>query len=196
MRTQACTEDQFLSDVKDHALTIIRDDGVSRHMRFRRPGTMCYGFDIIAWPGYLCYTGDMGCFVFQRVDDMLTFFRGKSEGPLSINLGYWSEKLEAAQIHGGFEKFSNERFIERVWEVVAEDEDATDEMRHAIKDALQWCETPQDLHNAIRDFEWNGETYFSDVWEWNCNEYDFRFVWCCYAIVWGIRVYDEFKKVK
>ena len=27
-------------------------------------------FDIVTWPGYLCYSGDMGCFVFTRLPDM------------------------------------------------------------------------------------------------------------------------------
>ena len=30
----------------------------------------------------------------------------------------------------------------------------------------------------------------SDFWEVNLYQYTYHFVWCCYAIVWGIHQYD------
>jgi hypothetical protein len=33
---QQCTEDQFLQDAGSHVMTVIRDDGVHRHLRFRK----------------------------------------------------------------------------------------------------------------------------------------------------------------
>lgn len=50
---------------------------------------------------YLCYTGDMGTYVFQRLTDMFEFFRTDREykkrngGKLAVNLSYWGEKLQA-----------------------------------------------------------------------------------------------------
>ncbi len=44
--------------------------------------------------GFLCYTGDMGTFVFRRLEDMFAFFRTRSAQAAtacSINLGYWAE---------------------------------------------------------------------------------------------------------
>ena len=70
-----CTEQSFLKDVAEHQMTVLRDDGVNRHVQFRRPGTICMGFELITWPGYLCYTGDMGTYVFRRLEDMFEFFR-------------------------------------------------------------------------------------------------------------------------
>ena len=67
--------DQFTSDIAQHQMQVIRDDGVSRHLRFKRPNTMCMHFDLLTWPGYLCYTGDMGTYVFRRLEDMFPFFR-------------------------------------------------------------------------------------------------------------------------
>lgn len=32
-----CTEQSFLKDVANHQMTVIRDDGVNRHTRFKRP---------------------------------------------------------------------------------------------------------------------------------------------------------------
>lgn len=59
-------EARFPSDIATHRMTVIKDDGVYRHLRFRRPDTNCYSFDILTWPGYLAYVGDMGDYVFQR----------------------------------------------------------------------------------------------------------------------------------
>lgn len=69
------TEETFLADVAAHQIHVLRDDGVHRHIRFKRPGTYCMQFDLITWPGYLCYTGDMGTYVFNRLEDMFEFFR-------------------------------------------------------------------------------------------------------------------------
>ena len=67
----AATDDtvaRFQHDIATHQVVILRDDGVYRHIRFKRPTTMCMHFDLVTWPGYLCYSGDMGCFVFSRLD--------------------------------------------------------------------------------------------------------------------------------
>src|SRR5690348_13144744 len=94
-------EQWFLKDVSTHEMIVIRDDGANRHIRFKRPGTSCMYFDLITWPGYLCYTGDMGTYVFSRLEDMFEFFRtdrdyNKRKGrELSINPKYWGEKLQA-----------------------------------------------------------------------------------------------------
>ena len=41
----------FAEDVAEHELTVRRDDGLYRHLRFQKPGTWIYGFDLITWPG-------------------------------------------------------------------------------------------------------------------------------------------------
>jgi hypothetical protein len=93
--------EEFIKDVSQHKMQILRDDGLYRHIRFKRENTSCYYFDLITWPGALCYTGDMGTFVFSRIPDMFEFFRtdGEKGADLRINPGYWSEKLLA--VDGG-----------------------------------------------------------------------------------------------
>ncbi|WNP36206.1 hypothetical protein RN333_08395 [Enterobacter kobei] len=86
------TDTRFLLDAAHHRLDVIRDDGVYRHLRMKDPGTSCYYYDIITWPGYLTVTGDMGTWTFSRTHDMFRFFGGWTG---EINTGYWSEKLEA-----------------------------------------------------------------------------------------------------
>lgn len=91
-RRQFDTSSRFLVDTAFHRLEIIRDDGLYRHLRMKQPGTSCYYFDVITWPGYLTVTGDMGTWTFSRIADMFDFFGPWQDG---INTGYWSEKLEA-----------------------------------------------------------------------------------------------------
>lgn len=199
MTTNVCTEQQFINDTKCHTLQIIRDDGVSRSLRFRKPGTTCYGFDIITWPGYLCYTGDMGCFVFSRTEDMLSFFRDKgSSDPLRITPQYWAEKLQAVDRNGGYQEFSFERFCEVVNSIAEQDEDATDELKQAVAEMLDDCggESAETCYRAASEFEWEDEQYFTDFYEHSLMEYTFHYIWCCYALVWGIRQYDAVKAAK
>jgi hypothetical protein len=58
-------------------------------------------------------------------------------------------------------------------------------------------------HERLRDFEWfydgsdswdyhspgTPSVQISDSWEWDLREFDGRFLWCCWAIVWGIEQY-------
>ena len=100
IRRQIDTSTRFLLDTAFHRLEIIRDDGLYRHLRMKQPGTSCYYFDIITWPGYLTVTGDMGTWTFSRIADMFDFFGPWQDG---INTGYWSEKLEAGAGHSACE---------------------------------------------------------------------------------------------
>jgi hypothetical protein len=120
MSRYECTVDRFLEDVKDHELTIIHDEGLNRHIRMKRPQSSSYYYDIITWNGYLTICGDMGTYVFRRIEDMFQFFqmddndfnKSKTE-PLSINPGYWGEKLEAFPKRG-YKEYSQDKFMENV----------------------------------------------------------------------------------
>lgn len=88
----------FRADCADHKLTIKRDDGLYRHLRFTSADSEnlgCYWFDIHTAPGILTFHGDAGTWVFARTADMLTFFRGHR-----VNPGYWAEKVIANDRHG------------------------------------------------------------------------------------------------
>lgn len=228
--SRSCTPEDvlpsFVKDIAEHQMEVIRDEGAHRHLRFKRPGTSVYWFDIITWPGVLTIDGDMGTFVFKRLHDMFEFFRtdigyGNSTGRQHfINPGYWSEKLAAVCRHG-YEKFEPEVFRERVKEEFdqwvesekpydgADDEycpqaarEAFDAAKAELWERLEYevlsCADDGDVraYDAAREFQWEeGGWHFSmeDCWEWNCNQYSFHFIWCCYAIVWAIRRYDESK---
>jgi len=214
-----CPESRFLRDVEKHEMIVIRDDGISRHIRFKKPGTSCMHFDLITWPGYLCYTGDMGTYVFQRLEDMFEFFRTdrrhitlRDGRTLAINPGYWGEKLQAVERSGNggcYLEFSEERFNEAVignlihW-IRGNAHRTTKEERRDL-----WEAVVSDVINAdgdsggyrkqcaAHDFDHhvNDRIYFcfQDFFEHNVLDYTHSFIWCCYALAWGVAKYDEAK---
>lgn len=203
-----CNEESFLKDVKDHEMIVVRDDGLYRHITFKRPGTNCYRFDLVTWPGYLAYTGDMGSYVFSRLPDMFEFFRtdreyDKGDG-LAINLSYWGEKLEAVDTVAGYRKWSREKFKERASEHFEEwldneglDEDdiqkAREDFEYDVLDRLA-VGGANHAYTIMRDFAFDGEYPFQDFWEVNTEEYTYNYLWCCYALAYGIQQYDLTKE--
>lgn len=203
------TESSFLKDVAIHKMDILRDEGVYRHLRFKRPESMNMQFDLITWPGHLCYTGDMGTFVFERANDMFAFFRtsghGTSDNKLYINTGYWGEKCVAIDKTDGIHQYSPDRFMEQVNEWIAEqlEDEEDEEYKAALIDAVQddlldYAEDGEhEVRNRLRDFEFEyygrSKLEISDTFEWVLTEKSLRFVWCCYALSWGIQQYDAAK---
>lgn len=188
------TEASFLKDVATHVMTLKKDEGLYRHVTFQRPLTNCYRFDLVTWPGYLAYSGDMGCYVFSRIPDMFEFFRpdeGKEE--LRINLGYWGEKVEARD-RDGVREYSAERFIEHVQRHL-DDSEASDRDRRAAKYEVmdKAHDNQHEAYSAAMRFKGPDGTKFADFWECNSDEYTYRFIWCCYALSWGIKQYDAIK---
>jgi hypothetical protein len=203
MKDEQFSED-FLKSVADHKMEIIRDDGINRHIRFKRPDTYCMGFDLITWPGYLCYTGDMGTYVFTRVQDMFTFFRrGDNAPPFRISFGYWAEKATGVDSCDGLRKYSPEMFQEVVKERLencCEDLDPEDAkgLRSDVDELILYHSHngEYDARTAVDEFEWidsdgNRIELFTDFWEVNLKEFTFRFLWCCHALEWAIGIYDS-----
>jgi len=196
------TAEKFLSDVKKHQISIINDDGVNRHIRYKIPGTSNTYFDLITWKGHLCYTGDMGTYVFSRIEDMFEFFRQKK---LQINPQYWSEKcLSESRFGEGIRQFSRDNFEDAVrFEfrnfIEYQRQDMTDiaafgrRMRsiwQEINDRLFGCENEYEAMDAAYSFDEDGFR-MDDFWEHTITEYTYHFIWCLYAIVWGIQQYDS-----
>lgn len=185
-----CTEQHFLNDVSGHTMKVVHDNGVHRHLRFDNNGSAICHFNITTWPGYLCVSGDMGCYVFARIPDMFLFFRSDND-KLTINPDYWSEKCYAID-KNGLETFNPETLKARIraW---MDDCSADEELRTAVERNVM-CAAHDGEHEAISaamSFSHHGCCVFQDFWEVNCKEYTFQFIWCCYAIVWGIRQYDQ-----
>lgn len=193
--------EDFERDVAQHQMKVLRDDGVDRHIRFSRPGTRIYCFDLITWPGHLCYTGDMGTFVFSRTNDMFEFFRrhpGFSPGR-SIPIEYWAQKVLACPVPG-IREWSADKFrsdvreyfeeakkegqwteaqAQRLWEFVEEEV-----LSRAVDGMI-------DASEALNEFDHDGFS-FVEV-EFNSSVWTHHFMWCCHALEWAIGVYDAAK---
>jgi len=145
---------RFAADVAKHRMLINHDHGLYRHLQFRVPDTGMYWFDLLTWPGALCVNGDMGTFVFARLDDMFEFFRG----PGDINASYWAEKVRAGS---GVKAYSSDLFVKKVRDYVTDhlrDEGATKSVRRRLTEAVEadvlydgtgW-ESEQEARNARR----------------------------------------------
>lgn len=200
---------RFLKDTAAHELEVLLDNGLHRHMRFRRPGTGVYGFDIVTWPGYLAISGDMGASLFTRLPDMLEFFRGKPDGDLVINPAYWAEKCVAND--GEKQEFRmellrayvKEHYDAHVAEHRTEDNQppawAADLWEEIEDEVLNRVDDYQSTTSAIQrmdEFEPAAERYeryrFVDAWESasSLETWTFQFVWRLYAIAHAVRAYD------
>jgi hypothetical protein len=210
MSAYQCSEERVLKDLASHEMQVIRDEGVHRHIRFKRPDSGSYWFDLITWPGTLCIDGDCGTYVFRRLDDMFEFFRTDREYlerkgcQLAIDPGYWGEKLQSISKFGeGFKEFSEQRFRDAVkeeFDAWVESDDPTDDAKAALweelEDRVLSCASDGHIRavDAAIAFEPDdGEVMFEmrDFWEHRLEDYTFHFIWCCYAIAWGIKKYDE-----
>lgn len=211
MKEYACTQEQFLKDVNDHQIEIIQDNGTMRLIRFKKEDSRNYWFDLITWPGQLCISGDCGTYVFSRIPDMFQFFRmdeRDKDKELSINPGYWGEKLQSIGTNAGYKEFDEEVFRERVkyhfdnyMADDAEDDDVKEELWNAIEgEVLSFMyDGEYEAYSRIHNFSYespNGENYrFIDFFDsGSTDSYTVNFIWCLYAIVWGIKKYDEAMK--
>ena len=184
------TKESFLKDVESHNIAVLRDDGVYRHLRFAKPDTNVQMFDIVTWPGTLCYTGDMGTYVFSRLYGMFEFFRD-SKGELRINESYWAEKVDASD-RDGVTKFSNDAFKAAVLHHCELYEFSKDDLQEVNDELLaNHYSNGYAAHDAATNFKTSSGRGFGDFWEYNTTEYMHRYLWCCHAIVWGIGKYNS-----
>lgn len=213
------TKEGFLKDTADHVMEILHEDPLElyRHIRFRKPGTMCMHFDLITWPGYLCYTGDMGTYVFRRLEDMFQFFRSDRPDPFEwIDKRYWAEKLEASDKGDGHREFDKKAFKREItvqrrklfvehckhadkdirkefWDSFDEVFDAADEGEHRVYAAVQdWEFNIYTMQPSIRAMKRN-RVYLDTSDFPDCKTYTHRFRWCCFALAWGTQKYDKAK---
>lgn len=203
MSTETDIAARFTAETAQHQMTILRNDGLYRHVRFMHvapnPETgklersSFYWFDLLTWPGCLTVNGDCGTFTFSRTEDMFEFFRGGR-----INPQYWAEKVRG---NANLQCYSTERFREHVMDVAAEREAEWPGLTEAAEREIfgpysEWnTEFEDGAREALADFRF-GDTFpaegfrFTDTWQWELGDWDWQFLWCCHAIQWGIWQYD------
>lgn len=194
MRRDSQMRTRFAKDTAGFKMTIAVDDDLYRHVRFRpTDGTSMYWFDLHTSPGVLMVRGDMGTYVFSRVDDMFAFFRGERINPV-----YWAEKLVAdsgvrrydaakvsamvkAEFDGVKADYSpQERRV--LWECLERDVLSHVDDEHRTKEAL---------FGFISYDSPRFELYIES--EDEITDYTAQFLWSLWAIVRGIRKYDAEK---
>lgn len=202
---------RFERETAEHEMTVLHDDGLYRHLRFRAPSHGMYWFDLITVPGSLIFQGDGESFVFRRIEDMFDFFRG----PIGrINPHYWSEKLTDGEDR--VMRYDRELFeacvrqdiagrddlpglADAVQDEILDSEDLDyEESARRVVDEFRFYRNEADRHGGMRrvdgvmtwvpakapDFE------FHDTWEWGVRDYHWWYLWALHAIVWGIAQYD------
>lgn len=198
---EAEVRERFDQEAGAHRMRVFHDDGVYRHLRFNRPGTWCYGYDLVTWPGFLTISGDVGDYTFSRVHDMFSFFRGGR-----INPDYWAQKIPNRDAAAGTRRYRPGLVKPRVMEWYDDyvrdhdlSEDEAGELRAALDEQVFWY--VEDLYSRDRavgrlmEFEWRGPDGMVrlgdwEPYEWTLDEWDHVYLWSCWAIVQGIAQYD------
>lgn len=192
--------ERFHAGIEGCEPEILLDQGLYRHIRFKKGTPFGEWFELVTWPGRLTITGGRPAYTFSRLLDMFEFFRGDAPNP-----GYWSEKVIA---YGQPTKvYSVEALKEMLQETAAEHEEDFPGLTIALQSHFfdGWevdAELEDSARLALRDFEFperfdrkKDAPYFqfTDTWEWNLHDWDFHYLWACHAIPWGIAQYDKLK---
>lgn len=183
-RREAEVKFRIAKDLCEHVITTKNCDGLYRHYRCQKPGTWNMGFDIVTWPGSLCYTGDMGDYLFQRADDMIAFMRTACN-----DHRYAAEKCVADG--DGIKEFSEERFEEiladelkerKTFRVMRQGSYRDESVANAVEEIRQQYSEYNLPHDATKAM------YESGLWDGcdmpSCEVYTFHFLWALHAIKW------------
>lgn len=217
------TKETFLENVKDHKMEILNDSGIYRTIRFGEPDTYCRHFFLTTWDGHLTISGDMGTYTFERTHDMFKFFNGKYINPSywseKLRAGahrHWeiAEEFDAEALKEiVFEEFNDywspsdieedlnlySEGYEGYDDLVEKKEEMKEEMLEC-KEELQWTldniNNIQQAYGELDNFECNGFKFHPDFFidGFSPTKYTYHYLWCCYAIQWGIGVYNEYKE--
>lgn len=193
--------ERFRKDVSGHQMEVVLDapEGPHRHLRFRRPESFVFGFDIVTWPGHLAISGDMGADVFSRTRDMFEFFRSE---PGVVNERYWIEKVVSGR--DGQREFCLDTFRAVTLSVAqdfisfrSQDGRSPEWAEGLIEEVTDLAErldnhSEHDALVLMDEFESEAcpEFKFVDPWDHSLKEYTFHFTWRLHAIVYAINAYD------
>lgn len=194
---------QFAAETIDHEMTVLHDDGLYRHLRFAKPGTGLWSFNLVTWPHHLVINGDVGNgWTFSAAEDMVEFF-GTARS--TVNLPYWWEKLPPSQ-RGSARSFSEDRLFAIAADDIAGWGMATRDQEAAIAHLrFLWDHEGGHAHayrEIVDDFTWiptitthdvisGSPQRFADTDEWDAEDFDHHFQLACHAIAYGIRQYRE-----
>lgn len=183
-RNEELVAERIGNDLKDHVVTVLRADGLYRHWRCQKPGTWNMSFDVVTWPGSLCYTGDMGDYLFQRTPDMVAFMRGSC-----MSYAYAAEKCVAHD--GRLKEWREERFLEILAERLKEGDEVT-VVRRGKRETEKVADKIAEIEHEYSNYESQHDAakamYESGLWDGcdlpSCEDYTVHFLWCLHALKW------------
>jgi hypothetical protein len=189
--TMPTVQERFVSDTADHEMTVLHNDGLYRHLRFKKPDSSTYWFDVITWPGSLTIHGDMGTYMFSRLEDMFEFFRSG----VGINPGYWGEKVKAGDITRYDEDYARQSAQEYLDEWAEyEDPNRVGYVRQLFRELLA-DDDSADEGNFRHGLARIGEPFGDFWWEADFHPHTVQFLWSCWAVRHAVTV-TEFKPVQ
>lgn len=195
-------------DKTDYQLTEIKADGLYRHYKFhdKNMPENCW-FNITTWPYHLVISGDIGTYVFNRIEDMVHFFDGDG-----INPSYWAEKCTAQNTYfgGGVEEFDPEAASEAMSELYDE---AVEHVKEEFvgEDQEERLEILAEIRNddypPMKHFEHDHEFYeswyhYAEYMYYVADEpphvtrYTWRYLYCLFAINKACKMINEHESNK
>lgn len=181
---------KYLTD-KSYEMTVINDQGLNRHLRFKHDNSNNGYFDIITWKGHLCFTGDMGSFLFSRINDMIEFF----EGDNGVSPQYWHEKvLSESCFGGGVKEFDGDAFVKSVMEAKEsffDGDEIIDEDDAEAFDAVKRVGDEYDAVDFYRSFDIDGYELEGECLTFEA--FTFHYLFACHAINFACNFYKKAK---
>jgi len=136
------------------------------------PGSGNMLYEILTFPQYLVYVGDMGSYTFSRVEDRFSKSKEFDERTLTETL----KQL----LDNHFEFAGNKIDKPAIWaDIESKVLNCMDDGEYRVREAMD-------------SFESHGFD-LSDHYEMNFQDYTYKFIWCLYAIVYAIQQYDAEK---
>jgi hypothetical protein len=209
-KQKAEAEARFASESEGAVMTVLKDEGVYRHLFFDFPKASWRRCEILTWPGMLVIRGDLGCWSFTRVEDMFDFFRPRPNDT-RVNPDYWAEKLvpgsgsevkeydedrartyvrqavtEAVQKHGHIEAEAAEEWL------FSEFSEAEFDTEAALMRTLGWFEGRVDADRPVGGSlqEFTASEFRFPVRNWDLYRWNPWYMLTCVALPWAIEQYD------
>lgn len=209
-RQMAAAEERFASEADGATMTVVKDDGVHRHLSFQFPKASWGPCEVVTWPGALTLRGGLGCWSFTRVEDMFEFFR-PSRNVTRVNPTYWVQKLVPGS-GSEVKEYDEDRARAYVRQAVAEAGKRYEHITPEYADDWlfsDWCgadySTEAGLMRTLGRFEGRADAdrstssllndgaaseFAFPVHEWDLYRYSDWFLLACVVLPWTIEQYD------
>lgn len=172
---------------KDHEINLLLNNGLYRHWRCANPKRGYYYFDVVAYPGYLIITGDIGDMIFCRTDDMVAWARDSID-----SIGYFAQKVVAGDTKEDFDfdvakEWIEDERVELKAQLADEDYDSKDveknlKLLREAEDYLRWGDKEGFIRFIYEDYSDGDSELISTFWNWNG-----EFLWIREAVMFLLK---------